>query len=80
LRKRVTSREPLVAALVEAADLHLLAGQVIADEIDLQARIGGIARVGIAADHFAERVQRLLGDRLVAVHILDLLVILSAIR
>jgi hypothetical protein len=55
-------REPLAAALVEAADLHLLAGEVIADQIDLQPRVRGVAAGRIAADDVAQRIQRSLGD------------------
>ncbi len=66
---------PLAAALVEAADFHFLARQMIADEIDLQPRIDRIARVGVAADQFAQRVERLLRDLLIARHVGDLLVI-----
>ncbi len=69
------SRDPLAAALVEAADLHLLAGKVIVDQIDLEARVGGIARRGITANQLAQRVVRLQRDLLVARHVADLLII-----
>ena len=69
--------QPVAAALIEAADLHLLAGEVIVDEIDLEPRVGRIARIRIAADQLAQRVERLAGDLLVARDVVDLLVIID---
>ena len=69
--------EPLRAALIESPDFHFLAREVIIDKIDFQPRIGGIARVGIAADEFTHRIERLLRDFLVARDVGDLLVIIE---
>ena len=54
-------REPIALALVEAADLHFLAGEMVVDQVELQPRVGGIAAFGIAADQLAERIRRLTG-------------------
>ena len=47
-------RQIQALALIETPDLHFLAGEVIAGQIDLQPGIGGIIGVGIAADQFAQ--------------------------
>ena len=62
-------------ALVPAADLHFLAGEVVAAEIDLQARVAGVGAVGKAVHHFLQRVHRQLGAALVALDVGDLLVV-----
>src|SRR4051812_24637381 len=51
--------EPIARALVEAADLHLLAGEVVVDEVELQTRVRGIAGLGIAANQLTKRLRRL---------------------
>src|SRR5438270_8049607 len=71
----VTRREPLARTLVEAADLHLLAGEMVVDEVELEPPVGGIACIRIAADELAERVQSLLRRRLIPVHVRYLLII-----
>src|SRR5918993_1170330 len=48
--------EPVARPLVEAADLHFLAGEMVVDQVELQPRVGGIAALGITADKLAERV------------------------
>ena len=62
-------------ALIPAADLHLLAGQVIAAQVDLQPRVAGIGAVGEAVHHLLQRVHRLIGAPLVALDIGDLFII-----
>jgi len=51
---------------------------VIVDQVDLEPRVGGIARVGIAPHHFVHRIERKPGDLLVAADVADLLVIAQA--
>ncbi len=62
-------REPQAHALVVAADLHLLAREVIRHQIELQPRIGGVFGLGEAAVDLTQSGLGLLGDLLVAVHI-----------
>jgi hypothetical protein len=45
--------------LVVAADLHLLAGQMVAGQVELQLGVAGVFAVGEAAHNFLERFQRL---------------------
>ncbi len=61
--------------LVPAADVHLLAGQMVAREVDLQPRIAAIGAVGEAVDHLLQRGHRVLRALLVARDVGDLLVI-----
>ena len=62
-------------ALVEAADIHLLAGQMVAAEVDLQPRVAGIGGVGEAVHHVLQRGHGLFGAALVALRVGDLLVV-----
>src|SRR4051812_38361287 len=52
--------QPLSRTLIEAADLHLLTGEVVLDEVELDPRVGRVARPGIAADQLSESVRCLL--------------------
>jgi hypothetical protein len=61
--------------LIETADFHFLARKMVTDKVDLQAGISGIARIGIAPLHLAQRRQSLLGNLLVAGYVADLLII-----
>ena len=65
----VDGGEERSAALIEAADRHLLAGEVIAGQVDLQARIAGVGRAGKAGDDFLQRIERLACQRLIALHV-----------
>ena len=66
-----------VGALLEvvAPDFHLLAGQMVAGEHRLGLGVLGVGRSGKAAADLLERAQGLLGGRLVALHVDDLLVV-----
>src|SRR6266851_1219594 len=64
----------LLVLLVVAADRHLLAGEMVDGELDLEARVAGIGRFGETLDDFGQGVERLLGDALVAADVGDLLV------
>ena len=66
---------PLTRLFVEAANVHFLARQMIAHEVDLEPRVGGIFRLREATLHLAQGDQRLLGHLLVPLYIADLLVI-----
>ena len=69
-------RGSVVTALqVEAADFHLLAGEMIEGEVEFQDRRSGVFAVGIALDHRAQCLQRLEGQALVAAHIVDLVIV-----
>jgi hypothetical protein len=73
-------RQGLAVAQVVAADGHFLAGQLVADHVDLQAGVLGVFRVGIALDHVAQRGHGLLGGGLVAVDVDDLLEIADGLQ
>src|SRR5215207_8032760 len=66
--------EPLARPLIESTDLHLLAGEMVVDEVELQPCVGGIAALRIAAHQLAERIGGILRARLVPGHVLDLLI------
>ena len=57
---------------VEAADLHLLAGELVARDLDLLLGVGRIFGPRIAVEQFLQRQQRPLGLLLVAVDVGDL--------
>src|SRR3546814_20311626 len=67
--------EILAAVLVEAADLHVLAGQMGGREVDLELGVARVLAVREAAHQLLERVQRLGGHLLVAADVDDLLVV-----
>ena len=67
-------RAPLAGALVEAADFHLLAGEMVVDEVELEPGVGGVATVRVAPHQLAERVGGVGRAGLVAGHVLDLLI------
>src|SRR3546814_8094344 len=58
----VDGGEILAAVLVEAADLHVLAGQMVEREVDLELGVARVLAVGEAAHQLLERVQRLGGS------------------
>ena len=76
----VDGREILQPVLVPAPDLHILAGEMVAGEIDLEGGVAGIGRVREAVDHLLQGGQRLLRRLLVAAHILDLLVVAQRLQ
>src|SRR3546814_18204060 len=57
-----------------ATDLHVLAGQVIEGEVDLQLCVARVLAVREPAHQLFQRVQRIGGRLLVAAHVDDLLV------
>src|SRR5882724_4912716 len=76
----VDGGEVLLALEVEAADLHFLAGEVVAGEVELQRRIARVVGVGEAGDDVVEGIERLLGVLLVAADVDDLLVIADGLE
>ena len=65
----------MAAFQIVAADLHFLAGKVVEGQVDFQLGVTGEIAIGIAADNLAQRLQRLLGLRLVAADTDDVVVI-----
>src|SRR3546814_3032103 len=57
-----------------ATDLHVLVGQVIEGEVDLQLGVARVLAVREPAHQLFQRVQRIGGRLLVAAHVDDLLV------
>src|SRR6478609_2782952 len=48
--KTIGGGEPLARTLIVAADLHLLASEMVVDQVELQPRVGRVARIRVAAD------------------------------
>ena len=71
----VDGREILLLAEIVAADLHLLAGELVARDVELGGGLHGIFRVGILLQQLAEGGRRLLGTHLVAADVVDLAII-----
>ena len=65
----------MLALEVVAADLHLLAGEMVEGEVELQDRGAGVFGIRVALDHLAQGLQRLEGQALVAADGVDLVVI-----
>ena len=65
----------MAASEVEAPDLHLLAGEMVERQLELQLGRGGVVAVGIAFDDVAHLLQRLEGVGLVAADVDDLVVV-----
>src|SRR5471032_1781232 len=70
----VDRADVLLLLLIVAADVHLLAGEMVDGEFDLEARVARIWRVGEALDDLGQRIERLLRNALVAADVGDLLV------
>ncbi len=68
----VQGRQRLVGALVIAADVHFLAGQLVVDHVDLDGGVAGVRRARIAASHVLQPGQGGVGVALVAAHVGDL--------
>ena len=64
--------EMLRTLQVVAPDLHLLAGQLVADHVHLQLGVARVIRLREAGDHLVERLEGEVRARLVAAHIDDL--------
>ena len=71
----VHRRQILLAVQVIPADLHLLAGQMVAGEIELQLRVARVFGVWKAAHDVIQRVEGSLGHLLVPADVGDLHVI-----
>src|SRR3712207_6914851 len=63
---RSDGRQPVARTLIEAAHLHLLAGEMVVDEVQLQTGIGSVAALRITADQLTEGIRSLLRHALVA--------------
>mmetsp|Transcript_18269 Transcript_18269/g.28989 ORF Transcript_18269/g.28989 Transcript_18269/m.28989 type:complete len:351 (+) Transcript_18269:1000-2052(+) len=65
----------VVAAQVIAANFHFLAREMVKGEVEFQDRGLGIFAVRIAFDHFAQGLQGLKGQALIAPHLVDLVIV-----
>ena len=75
-RAEAVDRGQVLAFLqIEAADFHMLAGQVVARQVELQRRIARIAGLGEAADDLLKSQEGKPGHLLVAADVGDLLVV-----
>ena len=64
----------IVLFQIIAPDIHFLAGELVAGAFELGLGADGVFRGRIFADHFLQRVDRLLGAGLVAGNVRDLVV------
>src|SRR5579885_54338 len=76
----VDGGEILSAILVPAPDLHLLAREMVAAEVDLERRVAGIGRSGKAVHDLLQGIEGLFRRLLVAPDVLDLLVVAERLQ